>query len=61
MARRYPEDENLENYPYYENLDDEEMDVFIAALARILIKHTDMNKEAVYALLFKNGDSITWH
>lgn len=58
MAVRYPEDKG---YPYYAHLDEEEMDVFIAALAYLLIEHTDMDREDIYSLLFRGGRQITWH
>ena len=70
MAKRYPEDkagsaycDNAQagDYAYYEHFDDEEMDVFMAALAYLLIRHTDMDREDVYSLLFQNGGGITWH
>lgn len=56
MAKRYLETVNPLDY-----LDEEEMDAVRAALAYVLIKNTDMDKELIYSLVFENGRRITWH
>lgn len=62
MAKKYPEDKaRTGDYAYHEHMDDEEMDVLMAALAYLLIEHTDMDMEDVYSILFRSGGGIIWH
>jgi len=56
MAERYPESADLRDY-----LEDEEMDAVRAAIAFMLIKNTNLDKEAVYSIVFEEGRRITWH
>ncbi len=56
MAERFPESVDLRDY-----LEEEEMDAVRAAIAYMLIKNTDLDREAVYSIVFEEGRKITWH
>ena len=61
MAKRFPGDGARRDYLYDEYFDEEDTDVMMAALAYILIRHTDMDRELVYSLFLGEGGAITWH
>ncbi len=44
-----------------EHLQGEELDRLREVLVYILMKDNDINVDEVYALVFQNGASITWH
>lgn len=60
MARRYPEIYGNTAFTD-EHLAEEHMDALSAALIRMLIEGTDMDKDEIYSLVFKDGREIVWH
>lgn len=44
-----------------EYLDEEEMDSVRAVFAYILMANTDLDRDIIYSLVFKEGENIIWH
>lgn len=57
MATRYPETHG-EPLPY---MDEDDMDDIKVAIAYMLMRNTDMDKEMIYSIVFEEGDRIIWH
>lgn len=42
-------------------LDGDELDAMKALLAYLLMDSTDMDRDAIYSLVFQGGEKIIWH